>query len=106
MSELWRRCLERLEGELSVEDMHTYLMPLQAVEDAEGLRLLAPNAYTLDFVRAEFLPRIGAVVNHLSGSPLRVRIELRTLNQRLSDRAHYKAVYAEAPEVGHHPDPH
>ena len=30
MSELWRRCLERLEAELSAEDMHTYLMPLQA----------------------------------------------------------------------------
>ena len=54
MSELWRRCLERLEGELSAEDMHTYLMPLQASEDDDGLRLLAPNAYTLDFVRAEF----------------------------------------------------
>ena len=63
MSELWRRCLERLEGELSAEDMHTYLMPLQAGEDDEGLRLLAPNAYTLDFVKAEFLPRIGKVVD-------------------------------------------
>ena len=74
MSELWRRCLERLESELSVEDMHTYLMPLQASEDAEGLRLLAPNAYTLDFVKAEFLPRIGKVLNHLNGAPLKLRM--------------------------------
>ena len=52
MTDLWRRCLERLEGEFSVEDLHTWLAPLQATEDAEGLRVLAPNAYTLDVVRA------------------------------------------------------
>ena len=61
MSEIWRRCLERLGAEFSVEDMHTYLMPLQVSEDSEGLRLLAPNEYTLDFVRAEFQPRIERV---------------------------------------------
>jgi chromosomal replication initiator protein len=86
MSELWRRCLERLEGELSAEDMHTYLMPLQAGEDEDGLRLLAPNAYTLDFVKAEFLPRIGKVVNHLHGSPMRVRLEVGALVGRRLDR--------------------
>ena len=52
MSDLWRRCLLRLESELSIEDVHTYLKPLQASDDAEGLRLLAPNGYTLDIVRA------------------------------------------------------
>jgi chromosomal replication initiator protein len=86
MSELWRRCLERLEGELSAEDMHTYLMPLQAGEDEDGLRLLAPNAYTLDFVKAEFLPRIGNVVNHLHGSPLRVRLEVGALAGRRPEK--------------------
>ena len=48
MSELWRRCLERLEGEFGAEDIHTYLKPLQSVEGDDGLRLLAPNAYTLE----------------------------------------------------------
>ena len=106
MSELWRRCLERLESELSVEDMHTYLKPLQAVEDTEGLRLLAPNGYTLDFVRAEFLPRIGAVLNHLNGTPLRLRMEVGTLNNRRSDRPNHKAAAAEAQEFEHNLDPH
>jgi chromosomal replication initiator protein len=106
MSELWRRCLQRLEGELSVEDMHTYLMPLQAVEDAEGLRLLAPNAYTLDFVRAEFLPRIGAVLNHLHGTPLRLRLEVGTLNNRKTDRPGHKNSSADTQEFEHNLDPH
>jgi chromosomal replication initiator protein len=106
MSELWRRCLQRLEGELSVEDMHTYLMPLQAIEDAEGLRLLAPNGYTLDFVRSEFLPHIGAVLNHLHGSPVRLRIEVGTLNNRKTDRPGHKSSTADAQEFEHNLDPH
>jgi chromosomal replication initiator protein len=106
MSDIWRRCLERLEGEFSVEDMHTYLMPLQASEDGEGLRLLAPNAYTLDFVKAEFLPRIERVLNHLNGAPLRLRLEVGTLASRRPDRAGIKAAPGEAAEFDHNLDPH
>jgi chromosomal replication initiator protein len=106
MSELWRRCLERLEGELSVEDMHTYLMPLQAVEDAEGMRLLAPNGYTLDFVRAEFLPRIGAVLNHLNGTPLRLRMDVGTLNNRRPERQNPKSAATDTQEFEHNLDPY
>ena len=57
MSDLWRRCLERLEGELNAEDLHTWLMPLQARDDTHGLQLFAPNPYTLDTVRERYLAR-------------------------------------------------
>jgi chromosomal replication initiator protein len=76
MSDLWRRCLERLEGELSAEDLHTWLMPLQARDDAEGLQLYAPNPYTLDAVRDRYLPRIEAVLALLNGRSLPVRLEV------------------------------
>ena len=76
MSDLWRRCLERLEGELSAEDLHTWLMPLQARDDAEGLQLYAPNPYTLDAVRDRYLPRIEAVLTLLNGRSLPVRLEV------------------------------
>ncbi|GLQ88454.1 chromosomal replication initiator protein DnaA [Dyella flagellata] len=76
MSDLWRRCLERLEGELSAEDLHTWLMPLQARDDADGLQLYAPNPYTLDAVRDRYLPRIEAVLALLSGHSLPVRLEV------------------------------
>ena len=36
----------------------------------------APNGYTLDIVKADFLPRIGRVLNHLAGQPTKVRIEV------------------------------
>jgi len=76
MSDLWRRCLERLEGELSAEDLHTWLMPLQARDDADGLQLYAPNPYTLDAVRDRYLPRIEAVLTLLNGHRMPVRLEV------------------------------
>jgi chromosomal replication initiator protein len=86
--------------------MHTYLMPLQAVEDSEGLRLLAPNAYTLDFVRSEFLPRIVAVMERLNGAPIRVRCEVGALAGRKSERPAARSLPLEAQEFDHNLDPH
>jgi len=106
MSDIWRRCLERLEGEFSVEDMHTYLMPLQVSEDSEGLRLLAPNAYTLDFVKAEFLSRIERVLNHLNGAPLKLRLEVGALANRRPDKVGAKAALGDMAEFEHNLDPH
>jgi len=103
MSDLWRRCLQRLESELSVEDVHTYLKPLQASDDAEGLRLLAPNGYTLDIVRAEFLPRISSVLQHLAGAPVKVRFEVGALASRRSTRG--DVAVAEAFAFEHNLDP-
>jgi chromosomal replication initiator protein len=76
MSDLWRRCLERLEAELSAEDLHTWLMPLQARDDINGLQLFAPNPYTLDTVRERYLPKIEAMLTQLTGHVLTVRLEV------------------------------
>lgn len=107
MSTLWQRCLERLDGELSAEDLHTWLMPLQALEDGEGLRLYAPNAYTVDTVRAQYLSRIGAVLEHLVGHPVPVRMEVGSARPR-PQRASTAAATAPAPsepEFEHNLDP-
>ena len=76
MSDLWRRCLERLESELNAEDLHTWLMPLQAREDETGLQLYAPNSYTLDTVRERYLARIETVLSQLTGQPQSVRLDV------------------------------
>jgi chromosomal replication initiator protein len=102
MSELWRRCLQRLESDLTVEDLHTYLKPLQATDEAGGLRLLAPNGYTLDIVKAEFLPRIGTILDHLHGEPVKVRLEVGTLNSRKAARS--EGAGAESFEFEHNLD--
>ena len=82
MSELWRRCLERLETEFGAEDVQTYLRPLQASEAAEGLRLLAPNGYTLEVVQQRFLARIRAVIEYQHGAPVAIHTEVGTLGSR------------------------
>jgi chromosomal replication initiator protein len=82
MSDLWRRCLERLEGDLSAEDLHTWLMPLQARDDADGLQLFAPNSYTLDTVRQRYLPQIEQVLQLLLGKACPVRLEVGSSTPR------------------------
>ncbi|MBN8923905.1 MAG: chromosomal replication initiation protein DnaA [Rhodanobacter sp. 68-29] len=86
MSELWRRCLERLEGELSAEDLHTWLMPLQARENETGLALYAPNPYTLDTVRERYLPKITVLLGQLAGHELPVRLEVGSSTPRAAAR--------------------
>jgi len=76
MSDLWRRCLERLDGELGAEELHTWLMPLQARDENTGLQLFAPNPYTLDTVRDRYLPLIESVLEQLTGHVLQVRLEV------------------------------
>lgn len=74
MSELWRRTVARLESELSAQDLHTYVAPLQANEQDDELHLFAPNAYTLDAVRSRFLERIETLVGEFGGGRWRVRV--------------------------------
>ncbi|HTC27189.1 chromosomal replication initiator protein DnaA [Dyella sp.] len=112
MSDLWRRCLERLEGELSAEDLHTWLMPLQARDDADGLQLFAPNPYTLEAVRDRYLGKIETVLALLTGHALSVRLEVgssaaTTNGQRPA--APVRAVTTPepaAPNFTHNLDPH
>jgi chromosomal replication initiator protein len=112
MSDLWRRCLERLEGELSAEDLHTWLMPLQARDSTTGLQLFAPNPYTLDTVRDRYLARIEAVMEQLTGHALTVRLDVGSNSPRPATAA--KPAAPTAPAVHepaaasfpHNLDPH
>ena len=76
MSELWRRCLSRLEAEFSAEDIHTYIAPLQASEDSSGITLWAPNEYTMETVRERFLERIALVLAHVAGGARNVQLQV------------------------------
>ncbi|MBS0389012.1 MAG: chromosomal replication initiator protein DnaA, partial [Proteobacteria bacterium] len=50
MSATWTRCVGALESELPEQQFNTWVKPLQAVEGPEGLRLLAPNRFVVDWV--------------------------------------------------------
>ncbi|MCR4345736.1 MAG: chromosomal replication initiator protein DnaA [Sulfuricaulis sp.] len=75
-SSVWKKCLERLEEELSAQQFNTWLRPLHAVQDTQILRLLAPNRFVVDWVRERFLERIAELSSEYSGGALSVQVEV------------------------------
>jgi chromosomal replication initiator protein len=74
---VWSACLERLQGELAVDEFMTWIKPLQAELRDGGLVVLAPNAFVIDTVRERYLPRIGELARHFTAEPgLAVRLEV------------------------------
>jgi chromosomal replication initiator protein len=61
--DLWQRCTEHLEHELSPQQYNTWIRPLQIIEEPQILKLLAPNRFVLDWVRNNYLETIE---RHLS----------------------------------------
>ena len=55
---LWNRCVRDLQAELPEQDFNTWIRPLQAVEDGDVLRLLAPNRFVVDWLQQHYLQRI------------------------------------------------
>ena len=51
-----------LEAELPEQQFNTWVRPLQALEGAGALKLLAPNRFVVDWVNANLLPRIGELL--------------------------------------------
>ncbi len=64
----WPRCLEHLEAELPLEEVQTWLKPLQARLRDDGLVLYAPNAFVRDAVQSRYLPRISELLGHYAGN--------------------------------------
>ncbi|WP_455365380.1 chromosomal replication initiator protein DnaA [Kaarinaea lacus] len=73
----WQTCLDRLEGELTAQQFNTWIRPLQAIEDKETLRILAPNQFVLDWVNNRFLDRITSILGDQShGITQRISLEI------------------------------
>ena len=71
-STLWSQCLEKLGQEVPEQQFSTWIRPLRAEASADGARLLiyVSNRFKLDWVRAQYGARIGALVNSVYGRPL------------------------------------
>ena len=63
---IWEVCLDRLEGELSPQQFNTWIRPLQAIEAAESIRLLAPNRFVLDWIAEQYLERIRSLISNIT----------------------------------------
>ena len=59
---LWARCRCALEAELPEQQFNTWVRPLQALEGAGALKLLAPNRFAVEWINEHLLPRIGELL--------------------------------------------
>ncbi len=77
--QVWQSCLARLEQELSAQQFNTWIRPLQAIEEGQALRLLAPNRFVMEWVRDRFMSRIAELATQYDHShPLNVSVEVGT----------------------------
>jgi chromosomal replication initiator protein len=63
---LWARCKCALEAELPEQQFNTWVRPLQALEGAGALKLLAPNRFAVEWIHEHLLPRIGELLRDAS----------------------------------------
>ncbi len=74
---LWKACQVCLDHELSEHQLSTWIRPLQAQEENDVLRLLAPNRFVLDWVKKHHLAQIEAALARLRpGQTPQVMLEI------------------------------
>jgi len=79
-SSLWGRCVQQLRSDLPEQQFNTWIRPLQAVEEGQILRLLAPNRFVVDWVTANCLERISGFLAEAPG--VSVRLEVGSLSTK------------------------
>ncbi len=95
---LWARCALALENELPESQFNTWVRPLQSVEGAGTLKLLAPNPYVVDWVSRNLMARIGELVGREAGGhPPVVTIEIGSRPVEVPAQAAGSAAPAAAP---------
>ncbi len=62
MSTLWAQSLKHLENDLNDQQFHTWIRPLQAIEEDSVIRLLAPSSFILDWVNKKLMDNIRQAV--------------------------------------------
>ncbi len=84
----WQRCLEVLEGELPAQQFNTWIRPLQSIEETGVIRLLAPNAFVLDWVQNNYLLRLNELTNQIwSKDSPEIRLEIGSVGTPASSRS-------------------
>jgi chromosomal replication initiator protein len=95
---LWDKCLDHLQDELSLQQFNTWILPLQADEQDSKLVLFAPNRFVRDWIRDNFYKRIKELMSQLMQGPApEVIIEIGTKREPVSVDTDKVAAPARAP---------
>ncbi len=66
VSPVWQDCLDELRSEVDERNFMLWLMPLQAVEETNTLKLYAPNVHVKDHVVEHFVETIKSVLARIA----------------------------------------
>src|SRR5438270_8169666 len=66
----WQSCLDSFQRELSPQQFNTWIRPLRLEVAGEGLRLIAPNRFVMQWVKERFASRIEELAAVAVGRPL------------------------------------
>ncbi|WP_174575393.1 chromosomal replication initiator protein DnaA [Thiosocius teredinicola] len=74
---LWQHCLDRLGNEIPNQQFNTWIRPLHCIQESDRLRLMAPNAFVLDWVKKHYLDRLRGYVDDLGqGNAMAISLEI------------------------------
>src|SRR5271165_2292861 len=65
----WPSCLEAFRRELTPQQFNTWIRPLRLEQEGEGLVLIAPNRFVLQWVKERFAGRIEELATVALGRP-------------------------------------
>jgi len=95
--DLWQHCLDRLNNEIPNQQFNTWIRPLHCLPEDSRLRLMAPNAFVLDWVKKHYLERLRGYLSDL-GMHESVSISLEIGSApRLADTAQVAAPARSSP---------
>jgi chromosomal replication initiator protein len=73
---IWKKCLDRLESELTAQQFNTWIRPLQAEEDQGAIRLFAPNQFVRDWVNEHLGGQLDDVVKRVTGNDASLTVQV------------------------------
>jgi len=75
---LWQACVDQLAQELPEQQFNTWIKPLtaQVADDFSRVTLFVLNRFKLDWIRAQYSARIGALLEKVYGQPMQLELVL------------------------------
>ena len=101
----WSTCLSTFERELSAQQFNTWIKPLRLEGDDEGLQVLAPNRFAIQFVKDRFLTRIEDLAKEYFGKSTLITPALGSAQEAKPAAASSNEAVAKPAAAGSKPSP-
>ena len=81
-ADLWQACLDVLALDVPSQQFNTWIKPLQASVTEQHVQILVANRFKLDWIRAQYLPRIVEILEQLADQPVPVELGIASRRPR------------------------